>query len=77
MTKTETLSIRRKQQTLKFAKNALKHKKFNNWFQTYQKTVNTRSEKTTFKKVIGNGTKLEKSPIAYMVKLLNENNKND
>ena len=65
---------RRKQQTLKFAKNALKHKKFKNWFQIQQKTVNTRSKKTAFKEVIGNNKKLKQSPIAYMVQLLNENN---
>ena len=37
ITKIETLALRRKDQTLKFAKNAIKHKKLKNWFQINKK----------------------------------------
>ena len=44
-TKLELLEDRRQLQTLKFAKKALKHKKFANWFEIQLNCVNTRSKK--------------------------------
>ena len=73
-TQFETLATRRKLLCLKFAKKASKHPKFANWFcQSQTKAYNTRKPNEKFKPVISRTSRYEKSPIAYLTKLLNEN----
>ena len=74
-TKLEFLEDRRQDQLLKFARKSLRHPKFKNWFEINKNIVNTRSQKTKFKKVTGYKKKLEKSPIGYMTEILNNFNK--
>ena len=68
----ETLKMRRKHICLKFAKKAIKHKRFENWFIPNVSNVNTRSDKLEYKPVKGRKKGLKRSPIAYFTKLLNE-----
>ena len=70
----ESLQDRRHALCLKFAKKALKHPKFGKWFCPNNLTgVDTRSDKTSLKPVQSRTCRFEKSPIAYLTRLLNEN----
>ena len=70
----EPLAERRKGLCLKFARKAARHPKFKQWFcKSKIKTVKTRSIKEEFIPVISRTKKYEKSPLAYLTRLLNEN----
>ena len=70
----ESLQDRRHALCLKFARKAQKHPKFTNWFCPNDQTgVDTRSEKKILKPVQARTCRFEKSPIAYLTRLLNEN----
>ena len=67
-----TLSERRYNLSLKFAKKAVKHDKFSNWFTPSSRpAINTRSIKPAFKPVQARLARYLKSPISYLTKLLN------
>ena len=69
----ERLDKRRNDLCLTFAKRAQKHPKLSKWFcKNEQAGVGTRSTKTTFKPVKARTGRYEKSPIAYLTRLLNE-----
>ena len=70
MFKIENLVHRRKKLCLKFAKKALMHDKFKNWF----KEKDTVASKTSYFETISRQKKLQKSPISYLTRLLNKNN---
>ena len=70
----ESLQDRRHALCLKFARKAQKHPKFVKWFCPNNQTgVDTRSDKETFKPVQSRTCRYEKSPIAYLTRLLNDN----
>ena len=62
--------IEEKKLCLNFAKKALMHVKFNDWFIKNDDMAN----KTKFLEVVSRQKKLQKSPIPYLTRLLNENN---
>ena len=66
----QKLHIRRKKLCLNFAKKALMHGKFNDWFIKNKDMAN----KTKFLEVVSRQKRLQKSPIPYLTRLLNENN---
>ena len=73
ITQIETLSTRRKQLCLRFARKASSHPKFKHWFcRSQTKPFNTRKPIDLFKPVISRTVRYERSPIAYLTKLLNE-----
>ena len=67
-----TLSERRYLLSLNFAKKAVKHDIYSNWFTpSASPAMNTRSIKPTFKPVQARLARYLKSPISYLTKLLN------
>ena len=70
----EKLSARREKICTKFAKKALKHKKFTTWFKPTP-TVITRIKKPKFYDVVCKTARFEKSPLSYLTKLLNQHYK--
>ena len=72
----EKLSQRRKQLCLKFAKRALKSKKFSKWFKPSDPNLRTRTQKPKFCNVFSRTAIFEKSPISYLTKLLNQHYQN-
>ena len=69
-----SLESRRHDLCLEFAKKAVKHPKFSHGFELKPKQpYNTRAKTTRLKPVICRTKRYEKSPIAYLTKLLNEN----
>ena len=72
--KLKSLEERRHLLCLKFAQKALKHPKFAKWFSSNNQTgVDTRSVKKCLKPVQARTCRFEKSPIAYLTRILNEN----
>lgn len=70
--KLEKLSTRRRRLCLNFARKALKHEKFRNWFvRTNNEDMNKRAK---YAETIARGKRLFKSPIPYLTRLLNQNN---
>ena len=67
----EKLKLRRKKLCLNFAKKALMHNKFNDWFIKDENFT----KKTQFLEVVSSQKRMQKSPIPYLTKLLNENNR--
>jgi hypothetical protein len=72
LTGTKTLFERRRKICLKFAKKALKHQKFRNWFKPNTSEMNTRQEQLKFKEVFCRTDRYEDSPISYLTNLLNQ-----
>ena len=73
----ESLESRRVKLCLNFAKKALKHEKFQSWFKLSGKKQHTRQENPKFCEVKAKHSRLQKSPIAYLTRLLNEHMKNN
>ena len=73
----KSLSKRRKEICLKFAKKAIKNPKYQHWFCDYPAIsgVKTKSEKPHLKPVQARTGRFQNSPIAYLTGLLNENMK--
>ena len=72
-TNLKTLQERRKELCRKFASKALKHEKFSTWFCPNKEIgMKTRTAKTLLKPVSARTIRYEKSPIAYLTRLLNE-----
>ena len=74
-TGTETLFNRRRKICLKFAKKSLKNDKFGKWFKPNTKTTNTRQDQLRFSEVYCRTERYQNSPISYLTKLLNHNEK--
>ena len=70
--KLQTLKRRRTALTLKFAKKALKHQKFRQWF----KALEAEGKMAQYAKPQARCKRLMKSPIPYMTELLNQFNSN-
>ena len=70
--KLDSLDIRREKLCLKFAKKAIKHKQFKNWF--LKANPGTQTEKPRYYTCITNTKRLRKSPIPYLTNLLNKYN---
>ena len=68
----ESLESRRNKLCLKFARKAEKHPKFQNWFKLADSIKNTRQEKHKYLEVKAKHSRLEKSPIAFLTRLLNQ-----
>ena len=69
----KTLCERRKELCSKFATKALKNDKFTNWFcPNQQHGMDTRSIKPPLKAVSARTCRFEKSPLAYLTRLLND-----
>ena len=71
LTGIDKLSDRRTKICIKFAKRALKHTKFSNWFKHNPKR-NLRIKQPKFCPVVSRTERFQKSPIAYLTNLLNE-----
>ena len=69
--KIQKLSKRRTQLALKFAKKAFAHEKFRSWFVLNNAN---RGERASFKESISRTSRLNKSPILFLTRLLNANN---
>merc|ERR1711905_43851 len=69
--KIQTLKQRRAAQCLVFAKKALKHKKFKQWFKAMDTPEGSR---TKFAQPQARCKRFLNSPISFMTELLNENN---
>lgn len=67
----KSLANRREEICLKFARKAIKNPKYQHWFNLDESSVNTRSKKLLLKPVSARTNRFEKSPIAYLTKLLN------
>ena len=69
----DTLSSRREVICLNFAKKALRHPKYKNWFRPDHRIgLNTRSEKNLLSQVSTRTKKYEQSPLPYFTNLLNQ-----
>ena len=66
--KIEKLIVRREKLCTNFAKKALKHEKFSEWF---VKEESDNSQKTKYLQTISRGKRLDKAPIPYLTRLLN------
>ena len=66
-----TLKHRREKQSLSFAKKALKHKKFSNWFQAEK---SNKASRVKYAECVTRQRRLANSPIPYLTGLLNRNN---
>ena len=73
--KLETLEARRHKLCLKFARKAAAHPKHSNWFRLNMNTVNTRQEKPLYCPVYSNHDRFDRSPLAYLTNLLNDDHK--
>ena len=69
--KIEKLTDRREKLCTNFAKKALKHEKFKDWFVKQDEDVNI---KTKFLQTRARRKRLEKAPIPYLTALLNKSN---
>ena len=69
--KIQKLSKRRTQLALKFAKKAFAHEKFRSWFVLNNSNS---GERASFKESITRTSRLNKSPIPFLTRLLNANN---
>ena len=67
----EKLSVRRRKICTKFAKKALKHKKFTKWFRPTPEVI-TRTKKPKFYDVVCKTARFEKSPLSYLTRILNQ-----
>ena len=67
----EKLSDRRRKICLTFARKALKHSKFNNWFKPNTRKTKTRQKLPKFCKVYSTTNRFERSPISNLTDLLN------
>ena len=65
----EKLVVRRENLCVNFAKKAVKHDKFMNWF---LKVGNDPNQKTKYMETVANSKRLENAPIPYLTKLLNK-----
>ena len=72
----ESLDFRRHKLCLKFARKSAAHPKHRNWFRVNLNTVNTRQEKPLYCPVYSNHDRFDRSPLAYLTNLLNDDNKN-
>ena len=70
--KMESLSKRREAISLKFATKASEHPIHRQWFELYHGENLTRSEKPTYKPVLGSTERLLKSAIPFLTNLLNK-----
>ena len=66
----ETLEVRRIRLCLNFALKAESHPKFRNWFVPTTKAYNTRHNKK-YKDVFANHARFSRSPLGYLIRLLN------
>ena len=71
----ESLDARRHKLCLKFARKSAAHPKHKNWFKLNMNTVNTRQEKSLYCPVYSNHDRFDRSPLAYLTNLLNDDNK--
>ena len=71
----ESLESRRVKLCLNFAQKALKHDKFQSWFKLSDRKQCTRKDKPKFCEVYAKHSRLYKSPIAFLTRLLNEHSK--
>ena len=71
----ESLGARRHKLCLKFAKKSAAHTKHRNWFKVNMNTVNTRQDKPLYSPVYSNHDRFDRSPLAYLTNLLNDDNK--
>jgi hypothetical protein len=71
----ESLDDRRHKLCLKFARKSAAHPKHKNWFKLNMNTVNTRQEKSLYCPVYSNHDRFDRSPLAYLTNLLNDDNK--
>ena len=71
----ESLEARRHKLSLKFARKAAVHPKHRNWFRLNTNTVNTRQEKSLYCPVYSNHDRFDRSPLAYLTNLLNDDYK--
>ena len=70
----KSLHDRRNDLCLKFAQKSLGHEKYSHWFcKSSSQGADTRSTKTKFKPVHARKSRLKKSPLSYLTRLLNEN----
>ena len=67
--KIEKLTVRREKLCKNFAKKALKHDKFKDWFVKQDSEFN---QKTKYLQTIARRKRLEKAPIPYLTRLLNK-----
>ena len=65
----EKLVVRRENLCVNFAKKAVKHDKFMNWF---LKVGNDPNLKTKYMETVANSKRLENAPIPYLTRLLNK-----
>ena len=74
----KSLTLRRSDLNLNFAKKCLKNEKYENWFKKNNPTdirCKTRSDNTELLPVQARNGRFLKSPIAYLTNLINENKK--
>ena len=67
----ETLNLRRRRLTYKFALRSEKNEKFKSWFKPAKKTLNTRTTINKYCDVKANHKRFMNSPIPYLTRLLN------
>ena len=72
----ETLDIRRKRLTYKFALRCEKHEKFKFWFKPAKKTMNTRTNINKYCDVRANHHRFMNSPISHLTRILNWHHNN-
>ena len=72
----ETLDIRRKRLTYKFALRCEKHEKFKFWFKPAKKTMNTRTNINKYCDVKANHHRFMNSPISHLTRILNWHHNN-
>ena len=68
----DTLQSRRDKLCLNFAKKAEKHPKFQKWFKESDYKQNTRQDKYKYCDVKAKHNRLDKSPLSFLTKTLNE-----
>ena len=68
----DTLESRRVDLCLNFALKAEKHKKFKHWFKPNLRNDRTRHKPPKYMPVASNHHRFERSPLSYLIKLLNE-----
>ena len=71
----ETLELRREKLCLNFALKAESNQKFKHWFKPAVKKTNTRLKISKYEDVAFNHARMEKSPLSYLTKLLNNHYK--
>ena len=72
----DKLSDRRRKLCLTFAKKAVKHDKFSNWFKVNNKHTNTRQDQPRFCNVYRRTERFQNSPLCYLTDMLNKHYEN-